>query len=107
MIGPDDRRRIIFLSENDDLRANVGCSSGSGVTTQIRIELFDDAGESLGTRNMELEPWSNKQINRIFSDHSPVNGYVDVWSETEGAMFYCYGSVLDNETSDPTTILPQ
>jgi formylglycine-generating enzyme required for sulfatase activity len=107
MIGPDDRRRIIFLSENDDLRANVGCSSGSGVTTQIRIELFDDAGESLGTRNMELGPWSNKQINRIFSDHSPVNGYVDVWSETEGAMFYCYGSVLDNATSDPTTILPQ
>ncbi len=107
MIGSDDRRRIIFLSENDDLRANVGCASGSGVTTQIRIELFDDAGESLGTRNMELGPWSNKQINRIFSDHSPVNGHVDVWSETEGAMFYCYGSVLDNETSDPTTILPQ
>jgi formylglycine-generating enzyme required for sulfatase activity len=107
MIGADDRRRIIFLSENDDLRANVGCASGAGVSTQITIELFNAEGESLATRNMQLGPWSNKQLNRIFSDFSPVNGYVDVWSETEGALFYCYGSVLDNATSDPTTILPQ
>ena len=75
--------------------------------TRIRIELFDAAGESLATRNMTLAPWSNNQLNRIFRDFSPVNGYVDVWSETDGAMFYCYGSVLDNATSDPTTILPQ
>jgi hypothetical protein len=107
MIGPDDRRRIIFLSENDDLRANVGCTSGAGVETRVRIELFNAAGDSLATRNMVLAPWSNNQLNRIFRDFSPVNGYVDVWSETEGAMFYCYGSVLDNATSDPTTILPQ
>jgi formylglycine-generating enzyme required for sulfatase activity len=107
MIGANERRRIIFLSENDDLRANVGCASGSGVSTQITIELFSADGESLATRNMQLGPWSNKQLNRIFSDFSPINGYVDVWSETEGALFYCYGSVLDNLTSDPTTILPQ
>ena len=107
MIGPNDRRRIIFLSEDDDLRTNVGCASGSGVTTLIKFELFNSHGESLQIRNMELGPWSNNQINRIFRAYSPVNGYVDVWSETEGALFYCYGSVLDNETSDPTTILPQ
>ena len=107
MIAANDRRRIIFLSENDDLRANVGCINGSGMNTQITIELFDADGGSLTTRNMELGPWSNNQLNRIFDDFSPVNGYVDVWSETEGALFYCYGSVLDNVTSDPTTILPQ
>jgi formylglycine-generating enzyme required for sulfatase activity len=107
MIGANDRRRIIFLSEDSDLRTNVGCASGSGVTTRIKIELFNAAGESLATRNMELGPWSNKQLNRIFRDFSPVNGYVDVSSETEGALFYCYGSVLDTVTSDPTTILPQ
>jgi len=107
MIEADDRRRIIFLSENSDFRSNVGCSSGSGVTTAVRIELFDADGESLEIKEMELGPWSNDQINRVFRDHRPINGYVDVWSETEGALFYCYGSVLDNVTSDPTTILPQ
>ncbi len=107
MIGTGDRRRIIFLSETTDLRSNVGCASASGVTTQIKIELFNAAGESLAVRNMSLGPWSNNQLNRIFGAFSPVDGYVDVWSETEGALFYCYGSVLDNVTSDPTTILPQ
>jgi hypothetical protein len=77
------------------------------VTTQIKVELFNADGDSLQIKNMELGPWSNDQINRVFRTHSPVNGYVDVWSETDGALFYCYGSVLDNVTSDPTTILPQ
>jgi len=107
MIGPYDRRRIIFLSQNSDLRANVGCASGSGVDTEVNIELFDADGESLEVKTMDLAPWSNDQINRIFRAYAPVDGYVDVWSETSGALFYCYGSLLDNETSDPTTILPQ
>jgi hypothetical protein len=32
---------------------------------------------------------------------------VDVRSNTPGARFFCYGSVLDNTSNDPTTILPQ
>ena len=56
---------------------------------------------------MVLPPLSNKQLNRIFRHHAPVNGYVDVWTTTPGAAFTCYGSVLDNVTSDPTTILPR
>jgi hypothetical protein len=32
---------------------------------------------------------------------------VEVWTVLPTAMFYCYGSVLDNTTSDPTTIPPQ
>ena len=40
--------------------------------------------------------------------NAPIEaGYVDVWTDTEGASIYCYGSVLDNLTSDPTTIPPQ
>jgi len=30
-----------------------------------------------------------------------------VWTNTEEASIYCYGSMLDNLTSDPTTVLPQ
>ncbi len=56
---------------------------------------------------VDLAAYSNDQVNRIFSDSSPVNGYVDVWSDTAGAAFTCYGSVVDNVTGDPTTILPQ
>jgi len=30
-----------------------------------------------------------------------------VWTTVANRIFYCYGSVLDNVTSDPTTVLPQ
>jgi len=51
---------------------------------------------------MDLGPYSNDQINRIFEVHAPVDGYVDVWADQVDALFYCYGSMLDNLTSDPT-----
>jgi hypothetical protein len=99
--------RIIFMSENADSRANVGCVNGRDTQVRITLELHDGEGTLLEVRNMNLGPWSNNQINRIFGDYAPVNGYVDVSTQTEGAAFYCYGSVLDNLTSDPTTVLPQ
>jgi hypothetical protein len=56
---------------------------------------------------MILPPHSNGQFKGIFRDHAPINGYVDFRTFTPDALIYCYGSVLDNVTSDPTTILPQ
>jgi len=107
MIQGTEPQRIIFLSENDDSRANVGCVNGSTEPVTINIGLFNSEGESLETKTMDLGPWSNDQINRIFEDYAPVNGYVDVWADSDEALYYCYGSMLDNDTSDPTTILPQ
>jgi hypothetical protein len=108
MIPTGVTKRIIFLSENDDVRSNVGCQNGAEQTVRVFIELFNSAGESLETKTMDLAPWSNNQITRVFRDYSPIEaGYVDVWTDTEGASIYCYGSVLDNLTSDPTTVLPQ
>jgi len=69
--------------------------------------LFDAEGNELDSERLMLMPWSNVQINRIFDDYRPVSGYVDVWSIMPFGAYYCYGSVLDNVTNDPTTILPQ
>jgi PKD repeat protein len=107
LIPTGEKKRIIFMSENDDFRANLGCISGTGVGTRINIELFDDTGASLEVKTMDLPPWSNNQLNQIFRDYAPTNGYADIWTTTEGAAVYCYGSVVDNGSNDPTTILPQ
>lgn len=107
MIGVNEHRRILFLSEDDDFRSNVGCQNGTDAAIQIMMEIFDASGVSQGSMNLELAPFSNGQINRILEDWAPIIGYVDVWSTTPGAAFYCYGSVLDNVSSDPTTVLPQ
>jgi len=112
-VGADDlimegeTRRIVFMSEDDDFRANLGCQNGTDGEISINYELFDDAGTSLEVGTMGLAAYSNDQINQVFENDSPVNGYVDVWSDTAGAAFTCYGSVIDNVTGDPTTILPQ
>ncbi len=86
----------------------MGCQSGAAIGTMVvNLELFDDEGTSLEQTMMILRAWGNDQLNRIFQDYMPVNGYVDVWTTLQNKSFYCYGSVLDNVTSDPTTILPQ
>lgn len=107
MIVGTEPRRIIFLSEDVDSRANVGCVNGSGEDLRINIAVFDDEGLNLEIRTMDLGPYSNDQINRVLDDWKPVNGSVDVWGDSDDALFYCYGSMLDNITSDATTILPQ
>lgn len=60
-----------------------------------------------GAKFLSLMALSNGQTNRIFRDFAPVRGYVDVWSDMLGAKFYCNDSVLDNISSDPTTVLPR
>jgi hypothetical protein len=47
------------------------------------------------------------QLNHVLADWAPVNGHVDVWADDPEALYYCYGSLLDNQTPEPTTILPQ
>ena len=89
------------------MRTNVGCQSGVAGNSMVDYELFDMEGSSLGTGRLILHGWGNDQINRIFEDYAPVSGYVEVWTLLPTASFYCYGSVLDNLTSDPTTIPPQ
>ena len=108
MIPTGVKKRIIFMNENDDVRSNVGCQNAGLEPVTVKIELHNADGERLGTRTMELPPLSNDQATRVFRNHAPISaGYVDVWTDTEGASIYCYGSVLDNLTSDPTTVLPQ
>jgi hypothetical protein len=107
MIAGTEPRRIIFLSEDPDSRANVGCVNGSSEEVQISLAMHNARGELLDTRIMALGPFSNNQINRIFRDFQPVKGYVEVSASSQDAFYFCYGSMLDNVTSDPTTLLPQ
>jgi predicted GH43/DUF377 family glycosyl hydrolase len=106
LTGLQERRRLIFATEDADMRFNVGCLNVSTTATRVMFELFSADGEPLGTENLVLMPWGNEQLNRIFDAYQPVNGYVDVWSMLPTGRIYCYGSLLDNVTSDPTTVPP-
>ncbi len=106
MIFVDTRALILFLTENAALRSNLGLVNGVDMPITVRWELFASDGSSLGTGSTTLPPWGNKQLNRVLEDFAPIEAaYAHVWTTTPDGAFTCYGSVLDNQTSDPTTIL--
>ena len=107
MIGSGERRRITFLCDDATERANVGCVNGTDHRIQVSIGIYDAEGAELEVRTMRLGPYGMDQINRVLQPWQPTRGYVDVWSDTDGALFTCYGSVVDNLTNDPMTVLPQ
>jgi hypothetical protein len=107
MIEGGERLHLVFASQNADYRTNIGCQNGIRNAALINVELFDQQGISLETVNMILHSWSNDQLDRIFAAYGPINGWVEVSSPVPGAYYYCYASVLDNLTNDPTTVLPQ
>ena len=106
-IQPNERRRVLFADENEHLRFNVGCQNGSDRPIVIILDLFDQEGSLLDRKRMSLPAWGNNQFNRVLEEFMPVSGYVDVWTKHKGGSFICYGSVLDNVTSDANTVLPQ
>jgi len=100
------RVRVLFMTEDEDFRSNFGVLNTTATPITVNIELFGADGVSLGTDAIELPAYGNTQLNQVFEDFAPVvAGYVDVW--TEAGAFLAYGSVVDNVTSDPTTVLPQ
>ena len=59
--------------------------------------------------SIDLQPFSNHQWNQAYrhiTNETIDFGFVDVWSDTEGAGFLAYASIIDNQTGDPTTIWP-
>ncbi len=102
------RVRVLFLTENSDFRTNLGLINGGNSPITLQWELFADDGTSLGLNEINLQAWGNVQLNRVLAPYAPIEAaYVEVWTMTSGGAFTCYGSVLDEVSSDPTTVLPR
>ncbi len=57
LIQAGERVKVVFLSENDDFRSNLGLINGVGSTITVQWELFDSDGNSLGTGSRILDPF--------------------------------------------------
>lgn len=108
MVHTDEVRQILFMTENAGFRSNLGLASGADTAITVHLRFVRPDGSVLREETVELAPWANLQFNQVFEDAAPVEAAsVVFWSETPGAAYTVYGSVLDNGTSDPTTILPR
>lgn len=108
LIQPNTRKRILFFTQNNDFRSNIGLLNGTGAPITVKWERFTPDGTMVGDGSIELPAWGNVQLNRVFAGEAPTAAaYIDVWTETAGGAFAAYGSVINSATSDPITILPQ
>jgi hypothetical protein len=108
LIPAGEMKRILYFTENSDFRSNIGILNGTGSPMTIKWRRYTSDGMMVDESMADLPAWGNVQLNRVFRAEAPVaGGYIDVWTETDGASFAAYGSILDSATSDPTTVLPQ
>jgi len=107
-IGANEKVRLGYLFENDAYRTNIGFANAGANEITVHAEFFDMQGNSLGTKDVTLLPYSNTQLNHPYTDFGGdiMAGFVDVWSEDENADFLSYASIVDNGTGDPTTVWP-
>jgi len=96
-----ERRRILFGGDRAKERLNLVCVGTGG---DIYFEFYDDTGALFKKRKMTLTSWENDQLNGVLDANDPDSGFVEMWSDS--GDFYCFGSLLDNETSEAITIPP-
>jgi hypothetical protein len=112
--------------ENDTYRYNVGIFNTSDLQTSIAVviqpfdatghQLTDDSGVAL-QKTLLLPPLAHVQLYRILQTSFNLTNAKDIllrisfvnWTTLGTApvpTFTCYGSLIDNRSNDPTTILP-
>jgi hypothetical protein len=108
LIQANVKKRISSFAHDRGYRSNFAILNGTDSPIAVRWNRCLEDGSLVESGSTELPPWGNVQRNRVFAREKPVaGGYIDVWTETEGASFTAYGSLIDKRTSQPTTLLPQ
>jgi hypothetical protein len=113
-----DRLSINGVRNTADYRTNVGLVNASQFSsTVLRVRLFNTTGTQIGELSQPLGPLGRVQfpVTQIASGFTG-DGYITVeqLSATPAPGqsdavpgFFAYGSLLDNRTSDPTTLEAQ
>ncbi len=95
------------LQENAAYRTNLALTNTGGANVTATVVLLDGAGDEISRFEVQLAPGEWKQENRVFfrrggrSDLASASARVEV---TAGGGVLAYASVVDNTTSDPTTM---
>ncbi len=88
-------------------RTNVGMVNCSSSTVNLTADFRTANGASLGTKTYTLRPWEFIQRNKIFREITAgavADGYIILTTDTEGARFLAYATVVDNKTGDSVFI---
>lgn len=95
------------LTQNTSYRTNIGLLNMGSAVAVANVKLYSGTGSQVGEYNVTLNPGEYKQEDRVFQTKggqtNMAEGYARVTCAS-GAGVIAVASVLDNGTSDPTTI---
>lgn len=96
------------LKKTTTFRSNLGVQNLAQGTTTVAIRLYDAAGIQLGATRTESVAYARYlQLDDVFSALGAAGAqlsYATVEVTSADGAAWCYGSVVDNATGDPTTI---
>jgi CubicO group peptidase (beta-lactamase class C family) len=98
---------LMQLREDDDARTNIGIHNQWRRAARVEIELYDADGSLVTGHTRLVWPLQTVQLNRPFrklGNRSDIESGYAVVRILSGQDIYVYGSVIDNETGDPTAI---
>jgi hypothetical protein len=106
-LGAGQTGYLAGLSENDAYRTNIGLVNMSQGAAAVMVELHDAAGTLLTSYEVDLDPGTWAQETQPFKNKAGTTsidrGYAKV-TVTSGFGVFALASVIDNVTSDPTTV---
>jgi photosystem II stability/assembly factor-like uncharacterized protein len=102
-------RSILHIREDDAFRSNLVLASNANAPTSVDVTLVSEAGETLATKSYVVPPNGMIQIQHVARDMG-VPGALSgarlvLSSDTTGAAFSAFVSLIDNVTNDPTTLV--
>jgi hypothetical protein len=104
-----DPTYLIYLSENDRYRSNLGLVNLTGSYQTIDVEIFAADGDLLGTRTYSLKPFGYKLKTSIIGKLTTAevdDGFAVIRASSADAVFFTFASVIDRETNDPMFVAP-
>lgn len=85
-------------------RTNIGFVSASGFNVVVRVRLFGDDGQEIGSFTHTLLPWEHRQFTRVHQHvGAPAvdHGHATVEVLTPHGMVHAYAMLIDNISGDP------
>jgi len=108
-IEQGDEVRLIQLTRTDDFRTNIGFASLVSEPINVIVDLYRADGSQIRAKAYSVKPHGYKQVNDIIgklASGDVEEAYAIVRSNSEGARYFTYASVVDNRSGDPVLILP-
>lgn len=100
--------RLLQLSRTATFRTNLGFVNAGGTAIDIGVDFVRADGTNLGRRSFRVSPWGQWQETDVLA---PLGGTIEdalavVRSDTAGARYFAYASVIDGRTNDPVQVVP-